>query len=128
MKRLIIGAVSAAALVATFSLEAVATAAPGSSSCFYTQQLTTFRPDGLRTIYASAGRGATYPIAPGTGRTSRAGTRAPLGSSAADGAVCSPRGMDVTVVSNASRSSCVVQAITRLSPEEAAALPARLRD
>ena len=127
MKSLIIGAVSAAALVGAFGLETTATAAPGASSCFYTQQLTTFRPDGLRTIYASAGRQATYRIDLATECNALADTGAQLEVSPVNGAVCSPRGMDVAVVSNASRASCVVQAITRLTPEEAAALPSRLR-
>ena len=126
MKRLITGVISAAALMGAFGLETQATASPG-GSCFYTQQLTTFRPDGLRTIYASAGQRATYRIDLAIDCNALNDPGAELVVSPTNGAVCSPQGMDVGVVSAGLEARCVVKAITRLSPEVAAALPARLR-
>jgi hypothetical protein len=112
-------------------VQPAAQAAPeqGARSCFYINQINAYRADGDSTVYASAGPARIYRISMAAPcrnltETSRQLLLEPPGS----GLVCNAAGLTMTAISSGGTPErCFVQSIERLSPDEIASLPARLR-
>ncbi len=122
-------AVALVALCAAVALPAAiceqAVAAPA-GHCLYVNQITGTKADGMRTVYARVGRSAVWridlsadcaPLADGGGKI----VIAPRGS----GSICGPQDFDLSVVAAGGSQRCFVGGMTKLTAEEAAALPTR---
>ncbi len=100
--------------------------AAGGGRCLYVNQITGAKADGMRTVYARVGRSAVWridlsadcaPLADGGGKI----VLQPRGS----GSICGPQDFDLSVVATGGSQRCFVGGMTKLTPEEASALPAR---
>ena len=130
------------ACAATLGLAALATVAHGAPktgaaqrSCFSMRQLQGTRPDGDKTIYARVGLHDIYRLDLAFRCTSLANQNGlvliPAGGR---DDICGPldldvraRGIGVGGIGGGGSEPCVIKSITRLTPEEAAALPRKVR-
>jgi len=118
---------AAAAIALPVALGAPAVAA-GAGQCLYVNQITSTKADGMRTVYAWTGRHDGWridlaadcaPLADGGGKI----VLAPRGS----GSICGAQDFDLSVVAAGGSQRCFVKNMTRLPPDEAAALPKNLQ-
>jgi len=118
------------ALAAALSLAAVglppsAPAASGGGQCFYITQVNGYRAADARTIYARISGRQIWRIdlksdcegLPGTSQTM---ILEPLVS----GSICGPLDANLSIETHGTRHRCLIGAITRLSADEAASVPA----
>ncbi|MBA3810830.1 MAG: hypothetical protein H0X27_04125 [Caulobacteraceae bacterium] len=119
---------SALAALALFAaaLAPPSTARP-STSCFHAKQMGHLRADGPRTLYARMGTGTLR-----LGLANDCPDVAIFGGAlvvrpARSGLVCGPPDIDIDLRNHGGTRRCIVSDITRLTPEEAAALPRRAR-
>ena len=92
--------------------------------CLYVNQITGTKADGMRTVYARVSRNAVWridlsadcaPLADGGGKI----VIAPRGS----GSICGPQDFDLSVVAAGGSQRCFVGGMSKLTADEAAALP-----
>ena len=120
-------AVALVALCAALGLPAAicepAVAAPA-GQCLYVNQITGTKADGMRTVYARVGRSTVWridlsadcaPMADGGGKI----VIAPRGS----GSICGPQDFDLSVVAAGGSQRCFVGGMSKLTADEASALP-----
>ena len=129
--RTITAVAAIAALASCLSMPAPrASAAPGgmSGQCFYISQVDGLRADGPRTVYARVGASTIYRFDLKSDCPDVVG--APEGlviEPTPTGSICGAMDVDLSVPSHGTTSRCLVGAIVRLTPDEAAALPAKAR-
>jgi hypothetical protein len=102
------------------------TAAGGEEkACFWTRQVRNYTNDGQRMIYLSVADRNVWRIETNGACLNAASASDPIRftESAASGRVCTAIDVDVQVRT----SRCIVTGLTKLTPEEVAALPSRLR-
>lgn len=116
-------AAAAATLALPVALSApVPAVAAGAGQCLYVNQITSTKADGLRTVYARAGHGDLW-------RIDLAADCAFLGDGKivlqphGSGSICGPQDFDLSVIASGGSQRCFVKGFTRLTPEEAAAVP-----
>ena len=133
---------SITAIVAMLGVAALATAAQGAPkagatqrSCFSMRQLQGTRPDGDKTIYARVGLHDIYRLDLAFRCTSLANQNGLILTPAGgQDNICGPLDLDVRArgiggggISGGGSEPCVIKSITKLTPEEAAALPRKVR-
>jgi hypothetical protein len=109
------------------SLSAGAAMAQSSQNCFRMTQLQSTRADGDKRIYARVGVNTYYRIDLAHRCSSLPYTTDGLVLTPAGGKdlICTPLDLDLKVNDRGALESCFIQSITRLTPEEAAAIPKR---
>ena len=119
-----------AAAVAAFAGAQPGSAQPhASDNCFRLSQLSSTRPDGDRRIYARVGVNTFYRIdlASRCSALPFEGNHLVLTPTPGSDMICRPIDLDLKVSENGVQESCFIQSITRLTPEEAAAIPRKAR-
>jgi hypothetical protein len=121
-------ALAAVALPATLATTLPAPAiAAGAGQCLYIQQITGTKADGMRTVYARAGRHDVWridlsadcaPLADGGGKI----VVSPRGS----GSICGASDLKLAVEAPGGSQSCFVGGLRKLTAEEASSLPANV--
>jgi hypothetical protein len=125
MSRTLPFALAASALV--FAGAAPAFAQPGGGSCFRMSQLQSTRADGDKRIYARVNVNDYYRIDLAYRCTSLPYADRGLVMTPAGGndLICSPIDLDLKVNDHGALEPCFIKSITKLTPEEAAAIPKR---
>lgn len=120
----LLGLAAAATALALPVAVGVPAAAEGAKQCLYVNQLGATKADGLRTIYARVGARDLW-------RIDLAADCAFLGDGKlvitprGSGSICGPQDFDLGVSAAGGSQRCFVRSLTRLTPEEAAAVPKR---
>jgi hypothetical protein len=118
-------------VVVTLALAVCATPALAqhSQNCFQMTQLQSTRADGDKRIYARVGVNTYYRIDLAHRCTSLPYADNGLVLTPAGGGnlICSPIDLDLKVNDHGALEACFIQSITRLTPEEAAAIPKRAK-
>ena len=123
-----VAAMTVAALAAPGLVAGPARAAAHGGSCLYVNQITGTKAGGMRIVYARVGHNAVWrldlksdcaPLGDGGGEI----ILQPVGS----GSICGPQEVNLSVAAAGGSQRCFVGAMTRLTPEEAAALPAQVQ-
>ena len=119
-------AVTAAALLCGVQ---AAAAEPSHDSCFRLSMLSSTRPDGDRRIYARVGANTFYRIdlASRCAALPFEGNHLVLTPTPGSDMICRPIDLDLKVSDGGVSESCFIQSITRLTPEEAAAIPRKAK-
>ena len=122
-----IAAIAAAAAAASGSLPAAAQ--PRAESCFRLSQLQNTHADGDRRIYARVGTNTFYRIdlANRCSALGFGGSHLVLTPTPGSDLICRPIDLDLKVSEDGAAEACFIQSITRLSPDEAAAIPRRVK-
>lgn len=100
--------------------------------CFLPQTVVNFRADGDTTAYVRAGRAEVFEVKSGFCRgLSAARSLSVSGGLGSGGRTCVGQTVDIAVagpsLTNENNSVCRAEVVRRLTPEEVAALPSRLR-
>ena len=105
-----------------------AAAQPG-NNCFRLSQVSSTRPDGDRRIYVRVGVNSFYRIdlAHRCSSLPYEGNHLVLTPTPGADMICHPLDLDLKVSENGARESCFIKSITRLTPEEAAAIPRKVK-
>ncbi len=122
--------VAAAAVAAAMAAAAPASAeTKPNSSCFQLNQLQSTRPDGDMKIYARVGVNTFYRIDLAHRCTSLpyAWNHLVITPTGGTNLICGPLDFDLKVNDNGMLEPCFVKSITRLTPEEAAAIPKKAK-
>ena len=116
-----------ALLLGAFAFGAAAQAQPNTQNCFRMSQLQSTRADGQQTIYARVGVSDFYRIDLAFKCTSLPYPSNGLVLEPAGGKdlICTPLDLDLKANDHGALESCPIKSITRLTPEEAAAIPKR---
>ncbi len=106
-----------------------AAAQTGRESCFRLSQISSTRPDGDRRIYVRVGVNSFYRIdlANRCASLPFEGNHLILTPAGGNDLVCRPIDLDLKVSEDGVPESCIIGSITRLSPEEAAAIPRKVK-
>ncbi len=115
--------------VAATMLAAVPAAAQPNNNCFRMSMLSSTRPDGDRRIYARVGVSTFYRIdlADRCSSLPYEGNFLVLEPAGGSDLICSPIDLDLKVNDHGAKESCFIKSITRLTPEEAAAIPRKAK-
>ena len=118
-------AAAAAALVAAVP----AAAQPNRDNCFRMSMLSNTRADGDRRIYARVNVNTFYRIdlAHRCASLPYEGNFLVLSPTPGSDLICNPIDLDLKVNDHGALESCFIKSITRLSPEEAAQIPRKVR-
>lgn len=118
--------IAAFAALALLAAPAVSHAA---DSCFRMSQLQSTRPDGDRRIYARVGVNTFYRIdlAHRCSSLPYADNGLVLVPAGGNDLICRPLDLDLKVNDHGALEPCIIQSITRLTPEEAAAIPKKAK-
>ena len=126
-------ALSAVMAVASLAASAPQTlAAPGPRSaqqCFRISQMEGHRVADNRTLYVGAGRSDVYRLDMSGACLAGASRSDPLvvESTAGSNVVCGPLDINLRLADSGGGPSCIIKHITRLTPDEVAALPPNLK-
>lgn len=105
---------------------AQASPAPGAArSCFYSNQVSAYQPAGPRTIYVRASGRRVFRIDLYNDCPVRTGGS--LLVEPVTGPICGPLDLNLSVVEEGYRQACHIEAVTALTPMQAAALPRDVR-
>lgn len=126
MSRTIPLALGAAALMLAFAPSAFA---QGNGNCFRMSQLQSTRPDGDMRIYLRVGVNDYYRIDLAHRCTSlpyadRGIVMVPAGG---NDLICTPLDLDIKANDHGALEPCFIRSITKLTPEEAAAIPKKVK-
>ena len=124
-RTLLVIAAAAAALGAALP----AAAQTGRESCFRLSQISNTMPDGDRRIYVRVNVNSFYRIdlANRCASLPYPGNHLVLTPAGGNDLVCHPIDLDLKVSEGGVRESCLISSITRLTPEEAAAIPKKVK-
>ena len=119
-------ALAAAALA---GVQPVAAQPRANDNCFRLSMLSNPRPDGDRRIYARVGVNTFYRIdlASRCSSLPYEGNHLVLTPTPGSDMICRPIDLDLKVSEGGVSESCFIQSITRLTPEEAAAIPKKVK-
>ncbi len=125
IRTLCLSALAAAALAAAFP----AAAQTNRANCFRMSMLSSTRPDGDRRIYARVGVNTFYRIdlAHRCSSLPYQGNFLVLEPAAGSDLICNPIDLDLKVNDHGANEACFIKSITRLTPEEAAAIPRKAK-
>ncbi len=125
IRALCLSAIAAAALSAAFP----AAAQINRENCFRMSMLSSTRPDGDRRIYARVGVSTFYRIdlAHRCASLPYEGNFLVLEPAGGSDLICSPIDLDLKVNDHGAKEACFIKSITRLTPEEAAAIPRKAK-
>ena len=119
----------AAALTALAGAGTVAAQPNARDNCFRLSMLSSTRPDGDRRIYARVGVNTFYRIdlASRCSALPFEGNHLVLTPTPGSDMICRPIDLDLKVSENGVSEACFIKSITRLTPEEAAAIPRKVK-
>ena len=122
-------AAAAAALACAPAAPAQPHADSRNDSCFRLSMLSNWRPDGDRRIYLRVGVNTFYRVDLAARCTSLPyeGNHLVISPTPGSDMICRPLDLDLKVSENGVREPCFVKSITRLTPEEAAAIPRKAK-
>jgi hypothetical protein len=120
---------SAIAVTALTAAAGPATAQTNHDNCFRMSMLSSTRPDGDQRIYARVGVSSFYRIdlAHRCSSLPYEGNFLVLTPTPGSDLICGPLDLDLKVSDHGSKESCFIKSITRLTPEEAAAIPRKAK-
>ena len=116
--------------VTAFTAVAVPAAAQTNrDNCFRMSMLSSTRPDGDRRIYARVGVNTFYRIdlAHRCSSLPYEGNFLVLEPAGGSDLICNPIDLDLKVNDHGAKEACFIKSITRLTPEEAAAIPKKAK-
>ncbi len=121
-------------LLAGAATALLATAPPAAAqtshdNCFQMSMLSSTRPDGDRRIYARVGVSTFYRIdlAHRCSSLPYEGNFLVLEPAGGSDLICNPIDLDLKVNDHGAKEACFIKSITRLTPEEAAAIPKKAK-
>jgi hypothetical protein len=120
---------AAAALACVHPASAQPRARGANDNCFRLSQLSNTRPDGDRRIYARVGVNTFYRIdlASRCASLPYEGNHLVLTPTPGSDLICRPIDLDLKVSENGAIEPCFIKSITRLTPQEAAAIPKKAK-
>ena len=120
---------SAVAAVAFAAAALPASAASANDNCFRLSQVSSTHADGDRKIYVRVGVNSFYRIdlAHRCASLPYQGNHLVLTPTPGSDMICHPLDLDLKVSENGAHESCFIQSITRLTPEEAASIPRKVK-
>ncbi|HEX4097401.1 MAG TPA: DUF6491 family protein [Caulobacteraceae bacterium] len=122
-------AVAAAALACTSAAPAQPHADTSNANCFRLSMMSDWRPDGDRRLYLRVGVNSFYRVdlAARCASLPYEGNHLVMSPTPGSDLICHPIDLDLKVSENGVREPCFIKSITRLTPEEAAAIPKKAK-
>jgi hypothetical protein len=129
--KILLSSATAAAIAAALSIASPAAAQPtsGSSGCFRLSDMGNHSVVNNHTLYVSMGRKDVWRFDMSGACLAGAGPGDPLVITPAGGMslICKPLDLDIKVSTIGGLSTCILSGMTRLTPQEAEAIPRKLR-